>query len=259
MNKTLQSPRRQWFATVAISAPCLLHFVPCAAVAETLPPPVVVESTSDIQLGQPVLLEPEPERPHRHSFASDIGIFVDSLDLSDVDLTFSGAEIDALNGSSLDASAFRSLVTGGVSFGFGGRLWQVLRFPELRFTLGGASFDIGSVPLSRGDAGLSVGSDSLFLYRIELGAGLQYRLGPVTPFVMVRGSWAGYVFDVHVSHRELGSLGGETVSGGAWEVATDAGLGIELADSFELGLAWRHTWVGCPSDGVMLTLSVDTR
>ena len=227
-----------------------------AVAQEVLPQPVVVESTTDVQLGPPEELGPVPENPYRHSGSVDFGIFVDSLDLSSLDLTFADTEVEALDGLSLDSSIFRSLVTGGVSLNFGGRLWQVLRFPELRITLGGGSFDRGRFPI-RGSE-FSIRPDTLFFCRIELAAGLQYRLGRVTPFAMVRGSVAGYIFDVHVDHRQLGGLGSETVSDSSWELATDVGLSIELIRQLELGLAWRHTWIGPPSDGGMVTLTVNT-
>lgn len=244
---------------IALVAALGITMAPRRADAQELPQPAVVNTSSEFQLGLPEDLPPEPENPYRSSIGIDLGIFVDVLDLSDLELSFDGAEIQAINGLSFDSSPFQTTTSGGVSFGLGGRLWQIFRFPEFRLTIGGASFeDMESLRLGRRDSGFSVQPQSLFFCRIELATGLQYRIGPVTPYALVRGSYASYSFDLSIRHDQLGELGFESASGHAWEVATDVGVSVDVIDHLELGLAWRHTWIGVPSDGVMLTLTASS-
>lgn len=244
------------FTPCAVIAAALTVLAPGEAAAQDGQGPIVVTATPDIQLGEPEHLGPDR---YRHSTAVDLGMFVDVLDLEALELRFDDPGIELLDGAGLDSSIFRTLVTGGVSLNVGGRLWQVLRFPEVRLTLGGASFeDRPYVPVGPAGSGLSARPTSLFFCRIELGAGLQYRIGPVAPFVMVRGAYAIYSFDVDVRHEDLGSLGTESAAGGAWELATDVGVSVEVTPNLELGLSWRHTWIGATGDGAMLTLTANT-
>ncbi len=220
------------------------------------PSEYVIDTTSEVQLGQPFDTEPSISAYYPHQYSVDFAGFVDALDLGSLDLQFGETGIAALSGLSLGNAPFRSVTTGGITLNMAPRLWSILRFPELRMTLGGGSFDLPFMPVAGAPGRLSVRPESLFIFRLEVAAGLQYQLGPVVPYVLARCGLAYYSITNTVSHDRLGELGTEYAEAATFEAALDVGVNFRIHDNIEVGAAWRHQLYGADGDGLMFSLTV---
>jgi hypothetical protein len=189
-----------------------------------------------------------------YQVTSHFGLFVDVLDLGGLELQFDEAEVAALGGARLDAAELGARTTGGVSLGVGGRLVRWVRLPELLFSIGGGTVDGRWQQLGGQAAGLEVRATSLFLFRVELAAGIQIPLRHVRPYALGRLAGAYYAVGAEVRHASLGGLGSESVGDWALELGTEVGVAISIGDGLELDIGWRACWYGTPGHGVTLTL-----
>lgn len=219
------------------------------------PSEYVVESQREVALGQPFDVEPESSVPSRHEYLVDFSGFAEVLDLGPLSLDFSEPSVAALSGLSLGNAPFRSVSVGGISLNLAPRLWRLLRFPELRMTLAGGSFDLPYMSVAGAPRGLSVRPESLFLFRLEVAGGVQWQFGPVAPYVLARCGLAYYSVTNSVRHDDLGDLGAASAEAAAFEAALDIGVNFRIHENIEIGAAWRHQLYGPEGDGISFTLS----
>ncbi|MCZ7684235.1 MAG: hypothetical protein M5U28_37830 [Sandaracinaceae bacterium] len=77
------------------------------------------------------------------------------------------------------------------------------------------------------------------------------------PYVMGRAAVGGAIVDVAVRDQRLGGLGTEHVDAVTLELGIEAGIGFRLTPGLELGLAFRGSFLGNQSLGMLLTLGFD--
>lgn len=155
----------------------------------------------------------------------------------------------------MPSGAVGQQLTGGFSFGLGGRLNGWLRLPEVSFGIGGGSFDGARLPLEGQRHPLEARATSVFLLRVELALGFEIPLPHVRPYALGRAAGTLYVVDAEVRDARLGRLGSESTSDGRWEVGTEVGLSIALGSrALALNIGWRANWLGSPGHGVSLSL-----
>lgn len=236
--------------------------LPMVVEPETLDVPTVVdpseyvlESRRDVVLGQPFDVEPEARGRYEHEASIDFAGFVDALDLGSLDMQFGETSVAALSGLSLGSAPFRSVTAGGLSLNLAPRLWSILRFPELRLTLAGGSFDLPFMQVAGAPGSLAVQPESLFLFRLEVAGGLQWELGPVVPYVLARCGLAYYSITSSVRHDDIGDIGTEYAEAATFEAALDVGVNFRVHENIEIGAAWRHQLYGPAGDGVSFSLT----
>jgi hypothetical protein len=193
------------------------------------------------------------QAPWRATATTHEGVFVDVVDVSQLELRYDEPEVSALGGARLDPAALGTPVTGGFTLGLGGRALRWLRLPELLLSLGGATLDGTWQRPSGQAAGLEVRPTSLFLLRVELSAGVLIPTRHVRPYALARIAGSYYSVSTDVRHPELGALGSESVGSWSFDVGTEVGLAFPLGDAFELDVGWRACWYGVPSQGMTLT------
>ncbi len=192
---------------------------------------------------------------------SGLGMWVEQMNLTTLGMSLSRPEVEALEGVRLDAQwegniPLQQAVLGGAGLHVGMRAHGYLRGPELRIMLGGGDIGGDWAP-APGVEGLELSVQSVFLVRLEAAMGVQVPLGPVVPYVMGRAAVGGAIVDVAVRDQRLGGLGTEHVDAVTLELGVEAGIGFRLSPGLELGLAFRGSFLGNQSLGMLLTLGFD--
>lgn len=254
-------PMLSLFACLALSMPTL-----ATAQVEIVTAPVAPAAPIETQPAAPASPPIETPQGSEQSDDSDVagygglGMWMEQMNLGSEGLTLSDPEVEALTGVHLDAgwagnSALAQALVGGVSINVGMRAHEYIRGPELRIMVGGG--DIGGDWVQAPGSELELSIQSVALVRLEAALGVQVPLGPVVPYVLGRAAAGGAIIDVGVRHPTLGGLGTEHVDTGVLELGMEAGIGFRLAPGFELGVAFRATFLGAESLGGMLTLGFD--
>lgn len=216
---------------------------PLAASLPAAPPPPVEEDHDDEEIQGYVAF----------------GIWLESMDLSSLDLQISSPEIEALDGTRLSPdwagnAPLHAATVGGAAIAFGMRAERYIRGPELRLFFGGSNGEGPWVAAPSGPDGLTLSVQSSFMIRAEIAAGLQVPLGPITPYVLGRASAGAAWIDVAVRDPRLGGLGTETVEASLLELGIEAGIEIHPNDDgLVVGAAFRGSFLGTPSLGGMVT------
>lgn len=225
-------------------------------VVEPLPIEIVLEQPVAVphQPYEPYEPPPRPWRRDEDGPIGSIGLWFDAISLTDVDLSFDDAGIEALRGQRLPAPGAVDLAAGGVQISSGYRPEPWIRAPEFRLQLGGGHAR-GQWARVAGSDGFEARADSLFVARFEIAAGFQPRIGDTfRPFLLGRVGYAGYFVNASVRHDALGELGSEDVNEGMFEAGVDAGFAVHLGDHWQLATAYRGTW-GAHSRGHGFTVS----
>lgn len=184
-------------------------------------------------------------------------VWVDAVDLGELDLVFDEPEVAALAGLRLpQASALDQGLAGGVSWGTGARPTKWLRLPEVRVSFGGGSVDSGWIHPDGAPDDLEVRPTSALTFRVEVAGGFAAQIGRLTPFVIGRVGYAGWWIDTEVQHGALGALGTETIADGVWVLGVDIGAGYRISDEVEIFGAWRRTFAGAAGHGGMIGVSL---
>lgn len=209
----------------------------------------------------PLVSEPPQEPREDVSGYSGLGMWFEQMNLATLGMTLSRPEVEALEGVRLDAQwegniPLQQAVLGGAGLHVGMRAHGFLRGPEIRLMLGGGDIDGGWAP-APGVEGLELSIQSVFLVRLEAAMGVQVPLGPVVPYVMGRAAVGGAIVDVAVRDQRLGRLGTEHVDAVTLELGVEAGVGFRLTPGLELGVAFRGSFLGTQSLGMLLTLGFD--
>lgn len=209
----------------------------------------------------PLVSEPAQEPREDVSGYSGLGMWFEQMNLATLGMTLSRPEVEALEGVRLDAQwegniPLQQAVLGGAGLHVGMRAHGFLRGPEIRLMLGGGDIDGGWAP-APGVEGLELSIQSVFLVRLEAAMGVQVPLGPVVPYVMGRAAVGGAIVDVAVRDQRLGRLGTEHVDAVTLELGVEAGVGFRLTPGLELGVAFRGSFLGTQSLGMLLTLGFD--
>ncbi len=209
----------------------------------------------DVVTNEEAAAQSEPAR-----LGGYLALWFDDLHLEGLDWRFDDPEVAALAGREVDPNGERGgrgrTLAWGVAFGHSLEPTRWLRLPEVRLYLGGASIDgPWHRPEGEGD-GLEVRASGVFVAKLELAGGLQYRLGPVIPFAIGRVGLAGYFTSVEVREGSLGALGEEIVCDGGFELGFELGMSVPVGDFLRLHAAWRRTVVGPAGDGLMLGLTI---
>lgn len=203
--------------------------------------------------------EPEPEEDDLQG-GSQLALLVEQMDLGGMQLDFHDPELGFLEGLALSPGFegqedLRRMVTGGASLGVGMRVERILRGPELRLQLGGASVDqLAYHPLPGAPDGIEAAIERSFYFRLEAALGVQVELGPFVPYALARAAVGGVWVDVAVRDRELGDLGTETVDGTLLQLGLEAGAELRVVEGLRIGAAFRGSFLGTPSLGGAITL-----
>lgn len=208
----------------------------------------------------PLVAEPQQPREDVSGY-SGLGMWFEQMNLATLGMTLSRPEVEALEGVRLDAQwegniPLQQAVLGGAGLHVGMRAHGFLRGPEIRVMIGGGDIDGGWAP-APGVEGLELSIQSVFLVRLEAAMGVQVPLGPVVPYVMGRAAVGGAIVNVAVRDQRLGRLGTEHVDAVTLELGVEAGVGFRLTPGLELGVAFRGSFLGTQSLGMLLTLGFD--
>ena len=208
----------------------------------------------------PIAAAPQRDESDELAGYSGLMLWGEQMNLSGSELTFRNPEIQAVTGLVLDAewagqAALREQSLGGIGVAVGMRGFEYLRGPELRLMFGGGEMDGAYVPTTM--EGIDVALESAFTFRLEAAVGLQIPLGPVVPYVLARAAVGAVWLDVGVRDARLGELGTETLDMTTLELGIEAGMGFRLCEGFEMGVAFRGSFLGNESLGGVLTLGFD--
>jgi hypothetical protein len=231
---------------VVVPNPVVVH--------EIVQNPVVVHDV--VHVYQPA----EPVEPSYDDDFEELGwvtalVAIDSIDLGTLELMFEDSEVAALDGQALgnlDSLAGAWRISGGISSS--AELNEWLRIPELRLSIGGGQLDGALTPMA--DGAINVQAQSFISLHAEIAGGIYHRIGPLVPFFLGRIGYAGYFVDVAVDSPSLGSLGSETVADGAFEAGIETGIGIEFEEHIRATVAYRGTFTGAASHGVVLGIGI---
>ena len=191
----------------------------------------------------------------------ELALFLEAVDLSGVELSFTSPEVRALAGVSLTErwggrQTLSDSLVGGLSLGWSARIARFLRGPGLRVQIGGGELD-RSAAVSSQAPDFELAAQSILFLRAEVAFGLQLPLGEFTPYLMGIASVGVGFLDVSVQHRELGRLGTETLTTYLLGAGLEAGLDFALEDGVALGLAARVNLAGNPSGGAAIQLTAE--
>ncbi len=224
-----------------------------------VPPVVVVERTAPEPDASPIIVvvpdplnDPPAAAPEEESPLLWLGwgVFVERLELEGLGLEFSNPEVSALDGTHIAPTGrWGHPVTGGASLGWMMEPLPWLRFPEMRFEIGGGSSDGPWVTPQDAGADVTARLTSIFLLRAELRGGIVLPFKWVQPYVVGRLAVAGYFVDADVQHATLGALGTETMSAAAFEAGVEAGATFRITEGVELFAAWRESFTGARASG----------
>lgn len=197
----------------------------------------------------------EPEPPSELEGASQMGVSFDTFLLMDGVLELGAPEVAALRGLELGAGWQREAAIGdpmlvGLDLGVGMRAAGFFRGPSVHVGVSGSELD-GDWTAAR--PGFDLVLRRVTVLRVEVKAGLQAELGPVTPYVVGRAVAGLALLDLDVRHAELGALGGETVEFAFGQVGLEAGVEVDVEEGIALGMAYRGGWVGLESHGGIFT------
>lgn len=248
---------------LALALPSLAHASP--------PPPTVEDlSVSDPQPDpqQPVVVEDLSRAPHQPHPALDpsrgrmvgtFGFFGSGFDPHARRWSLSDSEIGALDGAAIpDAMLADHARYGGFTFGSGFRPLPWLRLPELRVAFGGG--DHATRWTSIGEQGLEGAITRSFLLRLELLAGVEVDLGPITPFARVYGGVGMHSAKLKVRDTTLGALGSERIVAFAGDVGVELGFDVFFTDHDDervgLMVAYRRGLVGAEGHGAFVGLAI---
>lgn len=204
--------------------------------------------------------DPEPHDDDEVQGYVAFGLWLESMDLSGLDLSMRSPEIVALAGTHLSRdwvgnAPLRRATVGGASIALGMRAGRYFRGPELRVLFGGSDAEGPWAAAPSGPDGLTLSVRSAFMVRVEAAMGLQLPLGPVTPYVLGRAAAGAAWVDVAVEDARLGALGTETVEAEVLELGIEAGIEVHPSDDgFIMGFAFRGSFLGTPSLGGMITV-----
>ena len=232
-------------AHIVVQQSVVVNVGPAATAAS--PPP---ESAADD--------EPE-EEPFEPTIAMQLEGFADRVDFAGVGFTFDGADgvpavVRALR---IDPAVAGNapVALGGISFAVSGRPQPWLRGPELRLSFGGGT--LGGSVVAPGVEGVSISLGGLFAFRLEGAFGVQHRVGPVSLFAQARVGWGAYFVSARTQETRLGDLGGDTLSAHRLELGTTVGASLLLGGSWRFEAAWRRTFMGTASDGLLFGISAE--
>lgn len=253
-------PRTSLFAFALLALPALAH---------ASPPPIV----EDLDPQQPdpqaqVVVEDLSRAPHQPHPALDpsrgrmvgtFGFFGSGFDPHARRWSLSDAEIAALDGAAIpDAMLADHARYGGFAWGSGFRPLPWLRLPELRVAFGGGDHATRWTPI--GEQGLEGAITRSFLLRLELLAGVEVDLGPVTPFARVYGGVGMHSAKLKVRDTTLGALGSERIVAFAGDVGVELGFNVFFTDDDDervgLMVAYRHGLVGAEGHGAFVGLAI---
>ncbi|MEM9074120.1 MAG: hypothetical protein AAGE52_36850, partial [Myxococcota bacterium] len=171
-----------------------------------------------------------------------------------LDLTMNNPEVHLLADTRLPQGALeRRSNVGGAFFGIGYRPLRWLRVPEVRVFLGGGDLDTRWRSV---DNDLEVSARRLLSVRLEAVAGVEYDLGPITPFLRTWGAVDFLPARVRVRHADLGRLGSERARSVRGEVGLEAGANIMLSDESGIMLAYRYGLHGPLRHGALVALAI---
>lgn len=248
---------------LALALPSLAHASP--------PPPTVEDlSVSDPQPDpqQPVVVEDLSRAPHQPHPALDpsrgrmvgtFGFFGSGFDPHARRWSLSDSEIGALDGAAIpDAMLADHARYGGFTFGSGFRPLPWLRLPELRVAFGGGDHATRWTPI--GEQGLEGAITRSFLLRLELLAGVEVDLGPITPFARVYGGVGMHSAKLKVRDTALGALGSERIVAFAGDVGIELGFDVffteDQGERVGLRFAYRRGLVGAEGHGAFVGLAI---
>ncbi|MCA9614002.1 MAG: hypothetical protein KC586_14695 [Myxococcales bacterium] len=236
--------------------------------SETSPTVDVVVENLQAAPDQPIQVEDLQRAPHQPHPALDPsrGRMVGTFGFFGMGFTpgrrawrTGGAEIDAIDGAAVpDAMLERHARYGGVTWGSGFRPLPWLRLPEFRLAIGGGDHDTRYTPI--GDQGLEGAITRTFLLRLELVAGVEYDLGPITPFARIYGGVGMHSGNLKVRDAALGALGRERVIAFAGDVGLEVGVNVFFADENDerigLMIGYRRGLVGAEGHGAFVGLAI---
>lgn len=194
------------------------------------------------------------------------GVWGGGHDVAELTWRYHDPDVAVLDGQRVPTAALpRRARQIGVLYGVGYRPLPWLRLPEVRVGFGGGGYYTGAATYDTGDRGLGVAPTRTFLFRIEVLAGVEFDVGPFTPFL--RGYAAGNVrtLRTRVSHRDLGALGTERITKLGGDLGVELGVAIhcrpddqELGQSSRVGftLAYRRGLLGADAHGLVLAFSM---
>jgi hypothetical protein len=173
--------------------------------------------------------------------------------------SLSGSEIGALDGAAIpDAMLADHARYGGLTFGSGFRPLSWLRLPELRVAFGGGDHATRWTPI--GEQGLEGAITRSFLLRLELLAGVEVDLGPITPFARVYGGVGMHSAKLKVRDTALGALGSERIVAFAGDVGVELGFDVffteDEGERVGLRVAYRRGLVGAEGHGAFVGLAI---
>jgi hypothetical protein len=254
-------PRTSLFAFALLALPSFAHASPPPPTVEDLDPQrpdppaqVVVEDLSRAPN------QPHPALdPSRGRMVGTFGFFGSGFDPRARRWGLGDSEIGALDGAPIpDAMLADRARYGGVAFGSGFRPLSWLRLPELRVAFGGGDHPTRWTPI--GEQGLEGAITRSFLLRLELLAGVEVDLGPITPFARVYGGVGMHSAKLKVRDAALGALGSERVVAFAGDVGVELGFDVffteDQGERVGLRFAYRRGLVGAEGHGAFVGLAI---
>ncbi len=254
-------PRTSLFAFTLLALPSFAHASPPPPVVEDLDPQrpdpqaqVVVEDLSRAPN------QPHPALdPSRGRMVGTFGFFGSGFDPRARRWRLSDSEIGALDGAPIpDAMLADRARYGGFTFGSGFRPLSWLRLPELRIAFGGGDHATRWTPI--GEQGLEGAITRSFLLRLELLAGVEVDLGPITPFARVYGGVGMHSAKLKVRDTALGALGSERIVAFAGDVGIELGFDVffteDQGERVGLRFAYRRGLVGAEGHGAFVGLAI---
>lgn len=243
------------------------------SIARATPPEPIVEDLSHAPQNDPhdvqtqVVVEDLSRAPNQRHPALDpsrgrmvgtFGFFGSGFDPRARSWRLNGAEIAAADGATISNELLaRHARYGGVSWGSGFRPLSWLRLPELRIAFGGGDHPTRWAPL--GDQGLESAVTRSFLLRLELLAGVEVDLGPITPFARIYGGVGMHSAKLRVRDATLGELGSERIVSFAGDVGVELGLNVFFDEDEErvgLMFAYRRGFHGAEGHGAFIGLAI---